>query len=76
MSTLNGPIRAVVGLGALAGVVFVTTAAGMHGNPGPANDVVRSSSSQPWPWIVAGALAAVCVTVVVYVRRRRRERVS
>jgi hypothetical protein len=72
---LNRLIRALVGLGALAGVVVVTTAAGMHGNPGPANDVVRSSSSGSSAWIAASAFVGVCAIAVVFVRRRRRAHV-
>jgi hypothetical protein len=64
--------RAAAGLGVLLCVVL-TTAAGMHGNPGPTSDVVHSSSSVPWPWIVAGACAGVGTIAVVFVRRLRRE---
>jgi hypothetical protein len=72
----NPRIRAVVVLAALAAVVFLTTAAGMHGNPGPGSDVVRSSYSGSWRWIVAGALVGVGAIAFVLVRRRRRQRVS
>jgi hypothetical protein len=70
---LNRLVRAVVGLGAVAGVVVVTTAAGMRGNPGPANDVVQKSASGSSAWIVAGVFVGVCVIAGVFVRRRRRE---
>jgi hypothetical protein len=72
---MNRLIRTVVGLGALAGGVVVTTAAGMRGNPGPTNHVVRTSSSGSSAWIVAGVLVGVCAIAAGFIRRRRREHV-